>query len=548
MSSRIRRHLSTALIALLALLGLWQPVGAEGPDYALPATFALPWACGETRRLSWDPFGHWEHGKARGLAFDFSMETGIPIYAPLNGQAHFLRDERLFETNYGHYIEIIDPSGWWMVRLAHLRDPQAGERWVERGEQIAYSGSSGATSAHLHLELLVREGNQWVAPDWRALDRLFGVDAAHLIRPPEDGPADGPILVTGGVCAPWELAGPVAIHPPQLRVGERVDVVVPLRNNRPEPAPVGAMQLLLLAPDGEQRLLAAEDALIDEVGDLRVAHWPEQAGRWCAREVLYEDGEHIARLALDEEPPACIEVLLSPLSVVGIGPADATWRVHEPLRVQVEVVNEDDEGVDVDWEALYIEGRDPHGLPWSASVSGVAGATDGALDPLANAVLTMEAARRPTRTGVWTIDHLGLMAEGRRIALQQVEETITVVGPELHARNLRTFAAPGRFVVFMDLVNVGTEAVAADAVEIWGWEPDGERSFSAAIDAVPALAPGEAAYLRFEVYIAGRQGVWELVEGGYWADGAYIALRLPEHDEISLGTLGLARQRRPWAD
>jgi hypothetical protein len=543
-SSQIRRYLSTALIALLAILGIWHPVTAEGPDYALPATFALPWACGETRRLTWDPFGHWEHGKARGLAFDFSMESGTPIYAPLSGQAHFLRDERPFDTNYGHYIEIIDPSGWWMVRLAHLRDAQSGERWVEWGELIAYSGSSGATSAHLHVELLVRRGDAWVAPDWRALDRLFGVDTAHLIRPPEDGPVDGPIRVTGGICAPWEMVGPVAIHPPQLRVGERVEIVVPLRNKRPEPAPVGDMQLLLLTPDGEEHLLVVEDVLIDEVGELRVDYWPEQAGRWCALEVLYEDGEQIARLTLDGEPAACIEVLPSPLRVVGIGPADAIWRVHEPLRVQVEVLNEDDEDVDVLWENLYIEGRDPHGLSWSASVSGV----EGGLDPLANVLLTMQAARRPTRTGVWTIDRLGLMAGDQRIPLQQVEETITVVGPELQVRNLRTFAAPGRFVVFMDLVNVGTEAVAADVVEIWGWEPDGERSFAAAIETVPALAPGQAAYLRFEVYIEGRQGVWELVEGGYWADGVYIALRLPEHEGISLGILGLARQRRPWGD
>jgi hypothetical protein len=543
-SSRIRRHLSAALIALLALLGIWWPVHAEVPDYTLPATFTLPWACGETRRLTWDAFDHWEYGKARGLAFDFSMAPGTPLYAPLSGQAHFLHDERPLETNYGHYIEIIDASGWWMVRLAHLRDPQSGERWVERGELIAHSGSSGVEHAHLHVELLVREGDDWVAPERDSLNRLFGVAAEELIRPPGEGASDDrPIWVTSTACEPWNLIGPVVVDPPRLRVGQSVEIAVPLRNNRLEPASVGAVQLRLLAPDGEEHLLNPEDALVGEVGEMHVTYWPELAGRWCTLGVLYEDDGQMAHLSLDEEQAVCIDVQPSPLDLLGIGPAGATWRVHEPMRIQVEIANagyaESDEDIVLVWDDLYIEGRDPHGLPWSAS----AGAS-GYLDPLAGAEITMYAARLPTKTGIWTIERVGLVIEGRRVPLQQVDQALIVIGPELYVRNLRTFAAPGRFVVFMDLVNVGTEAVAADAVEIWGWEPDGEGAFSAAIEAVPELAPGEAAYLRFEVYVEGRQGVWELVEGGYWVDGAYIALRLPEHDEISLGTVGLARQRR----
>jgi len=87
---------------VIALSG-WR-VEAQGPDYDAPAGFALPWECGQSFRVSWEPEGHWEAGMASGAAWDFGLPEGTPILAPFSGMAYFASDARPLDTTYGHFV------------------------------------------------------------------------------------------------------------------------------------------------------------------------------------------------------------------------------------------------------------------------------------------------------------------------------------------------------------------------------------------------------------------------------------------------------------
>ena len=137
MTAHTLRPYSRVAWILLALLSLAvsTPVLAGEPNYAVPGRLALPWPCGEAYEVTWGPEGHWAHGKATGIAFDFSLPSGTPLFAPANGMACSLLDERFLETNLGPRVEIV-VSDDWLVRLAHLRDPQSGGREVLRARLI----------------------------------------------------------------------------------------------------------------------------------------------------------------------------------------------------------------------------------------------------------------------------------------------------------------------------------------------------------------------------------------------------------------------------
>ncbi|MBC7237147.1 MAG: M23 family metallopeptidase, partial [Chloroflexi bacterium] len=492
--SKVVRLLASILLALAALMA---PAHAAGPDYALPGGFALPWFCGQARRVTWGPVDHWLNYKARGLAFDFSMDPGTPLYAPMSGQAYFLLDERPLETNYGHYIEIVDRSGYWMVRLAHLRDPQSGERSVRAGELIGYSGSSGVPEAHLHLELLVYQDGQWVAPDRQALPRLFGVDATDLVEG---------ALVTNDACkTSFALAGPIALNRPAPRLGEPIELLVPLRNEGLEPLTLQAVQLAVVDPEGRGQIIEATGTwAVPGQGDalIHLYHWPDHAGSWRINRVTCQVDDRAYGLAAEDD------FLIGP-SALQLSAMDAapTLRVGEPLTIAIEIENLGAE--EITWDTLYAEGRDPEGLPWKATAD-----QSGGLSPWNRGRFVLEAERRPLKTGVWHVERVGYTSGGHSLVFAQQEGVLRVSGPELRVRQLRTFAAPGRFIIFMDVANVGTEPATPDRVEIWGWKPGGDASFCASIDAVPGLPPSQAAYLRFEIPTEGKKGPWKLVEGG----------------------------------
>ncbi len=83
---------------------------------------------------------------------DFSIKTGTPVYATGNGVVGFTRSSF---GGYGKQIEINHGFGY-TTKYAHLSGfvVKPGQK-VKRGELIAYSGSTGkSTAPHLHYEVI----------------------------------------------------------------------------------------------------------------------------------------------------------------------------------------------------------------------------------------------------------------------------------------------------------------------------------------------------------------------------------------------------------
>ncbi len=86
---------------------------------------------------------------------DFSLPKGSPIYATGDGKVSLVRSSF---TGYGKQIEI-DHGFGYKTKYAHLNGflVKEGQK-VKRGEQIAYSGNSGkSTAPHLHYEVHVNK-------------------------------------------------------------------------------------------------------------------------------------------------------------------------------------------------------------------------------------------------------------------------------------------------------------------------------------------------------------------------------------------------------
>jgi murein DD-endopeptidase MepM/ murein hydrolase activator NlpD len=89
---------------------------------------------------------------------DFLLRRGTPVVATGNGTVR----RATFSPAYGKFVEIRHPKAGYFTRYAHLSDIpadiQPGEK-VERGETIAYSGSTGRTTGpHLHYEVHNQSG------------------------------------------------------------------------------------------------------------------------------------------------------------------------------------------------------------------------------------------------------------------------------------------------------------------------------------------------------------------------------------------------------
>jgi hypothetical protein len=82
---------------------------------------------------------------------------------------------------------------------------------------------------------------------------------------------------------------------------------------------------------------------------------------------------------------------------------------------------------------------------------------------------------------------------------------------------------------------VGTALAEPEAVEIWGWKPGGE-SFGEHLQPVAPLEVEQAALLQFDIPLQSAEGLWKLVEAGYWLGGAYYRLALPTQPAVAVST------------
>lgn len=505
-----------ALVILTVLASVAVPAGlvADDPAYEVPGRLALPWACGEGYRVTWEPAGHWIERKATGLAYDFSMPEGTPLYAPGNGHIYYLRDDRPFDTNYGNYVEIVVEDDW-LVRLAHLRDPQSGEGPVRAGEFIGYSGRTGVSQAHLHMELFVRDGEGWVAPRPEDLDRLFSLPVADFV--------EGAVVVNDGCPAQVVLDGAVSPDAPVARLGEAVELVVPLRNDGLEAITLDTMQVSLASADGHTIVARAEgEWFLDAKGwaEARVSVRPPSAGEWTVGRVTGGAGE--AAFGLPGEGVITVEP--SDLKLVGIS-VPPEVRAGERIVLEAWVENGGEHELTVN--ELEVRGIQPDGLPWSAITS--SGRT---IDAGEVRRFELEGVTVPERVGEWRIEHVGYRdgqvgPEDDPLLFAAAEQAFTVVGPELQAVSVSTDLEAGVLGVSLLLENVGTETAVVDRVEVWGWKPGGEEAFTMEASIEP-VEPGASALVRLEAPLEGEEGLWRLVEAGYWVDGTYIRVRLPD--------------------
>ncbi|MEA3406679.1 MAG: M23 family metallopeptidase [Chloroflexota bacterium] len=503
-------------VFLLAAICFVLPGAAHAtePNYALPGQFALPWSCGEGYEITWGPEGHWAQHKATGIAFDFSMEAGTPLFAPIDGRAYFLRDERLLETNYGNYVEIVTKDGNWLVRLAHLQDAQSGERDVKTGDLVAHSGSSGVPAAHLHVELLEKEGKTWRCPDYGRLERLFGLPLTLF--------TEGAIIHNRGCPAKVVVGGPIRADA-EVTLGEMVRLSVPLRNDGLGEALLDDVHVLLAGPaDVSGAAQVHGPWTLDGKASLtiEVPFQPTVSGPWAVRGLAYVmDGQPRTVEAGGEITVAPSSLHLSQVrapSHVGVG-EDIT------LTVQIENVGEKDHAFD----DLVLEGERPDGKRWTACVgmSDTLGGGEKGSFVLRSAVV-------PQDVGVWRGMHMGYDKGGKTFYFDEVACSFPVEGPELRADNMRTYVASDILRIFLQVSNVGTAPVHPDCIEVWGWEPDGEHTFSAKQEAPAPLEPGGGTLLQFDVPMGGVQGTWALVEAGYWTKGDYYTIPIPRQGMV----------------
>jgi hypothetical protein len=509
------------LLILIIVAGVAVPGGlfAQDPTYDVPGRFALPWACGEGYVVTWDPTGHWAEGKATGLAYDFSMPEGTPLYSPGHGHIYYLKDERPFETNLGNYVEIVIEEDW-LVRLAHLRDPRSGEGPVRAGEFIGYSGCTGVPLAHLHMELFVRDGSRWIAPSPEQLETLFGLPVADLV--------EGAVVANDGCPAKLALNGPVLPRAPSARLGEPIDLLVPLRNDGLESISIDVLQVSLTAPDGDPMVARAEgewflDAKAE--AEVTVAVFPPRAGEWAVGRVTCGAGE--ATFALPGEGAFLVEP--SDLRLVGVS-VPPEVRTGERIVLEAWVENGGDEDLRVN--ELEVRGVQPDGLPWSAVARQARTIRAGQARRF-----DLEGVTLPERVGEWRLTAVGyrdghIACDGCPLQFAVAERNFDVVGPELRAESLTARLEEGRLSVSLLLENVGTEAAVMDRIEVWGWKPGGEEAFTLEARVDP-LAPGASILVRMEAPLGEGEGLWRLVEAGYWVDGTYMRVRLPDQPTVA---------------
>ena len=500
------------------------PALAAGPDYDVPGRFALPWACGEGYRITWDPVGHWAHGKAKGIAYDFSMQEGTPLFAPVSGMAYFLLDERPFETNFGHYVEIVSEEGDWLVRLAHLCEAQSGERFVRAGELVGYSGSSGVPVEHLHLEVLVRQesgayqGSSWVCPDLDRLGRFFGLPMTDFV--------EGAIITNDGCPAQVLLDGEVRPLRKSTRLGEPVELVVPLRNDGLEPVTLDTVQVSLSTPAGDTIVAEARGKWsLDNKSacTARVSVQPTVAGEWSVGRITYEAGG----VAYGLPAQGVLLVGPSPLRLVHVSTPSTVLDVGNRIVLDVRIENTGNDAIELD--DLYVKGVSSTGLPWFASVG-----HGNALPAKSADEFTLYSLTVPQSVGLWRIQQIGYRREDEVFFFDRVDRSFTVVGPELVANDVKVYASPKTLNIFLNLTNIGTRVALPDAIEVWGWKPDGEHYFSAVNRCVAPLAPNESALIQLEVPLDEAEGVWRLVEAGYWIHGDYYRIAFPGQPAISV--------------
>ena len=114
------------------------------PTPTTSSSFGFIWPAAG-RMTSW-------FGPSHPLGIDIAMSVGTPVFASAAGQVTFVGGHPC--CSYGHHV-IIRHDQTFTTRYGHLsRFAVKLGKWVEQGDLIGYSGSTGAsTGPHLHFEI-----------------------------------------------------------------------------------------------------------------------------------------------------------------------------------------------------------------------------------------------------------------------------------------------------------------------------------------------------------------------------------------------------------
>jgi len=486
----------------------------SGQDYAKVALFALPWACGEGHVITWDPQGHWGANKASGVAYDFRMATGTPLYAPADGVARFLRDDRPFDTNLGNYVDLVTLDGAWLIRMAHLEGTQVGERQVRMGDLLGHSGSSGVQVEHLHLELFVRSGSGWVAPDLKRLTRLFGLPRAEFF--------EGAMLTNDTCSTALVVAGKVTSLDAQAALGEAQRLQVTLRNDSLTDVPCDWVQISLFSPEGLAQVATAEGNWLvpaRQSVSISVPSVLEAAGEWYVGRVTLREQGRVA----GQPAEGTLSVTAPAVQVAAVMPGRALYSVGDLVSLDVLLRNNGTET----WQAdsLVVTGTQADGMPWEARLDGAITLAGGQANRF-----RLQGSFVPQQVGRWRAKRISYGHGDHQLVLGASPCSFGVTGVQLALEQVQAFSGQRQLAVLAVVQNVGSTAGPVDRLEAWGWQPDGETSFTISAQ-TGVMSPGEIKLIWLTTRTVAATGGWHLVDVGYWLRGTYYSAGLPRYED-----------------
>lgn len=495
------------LLVMVILLTIWPGsiIHAQEPAAMQPEQFILPWSEGQSYFITWGPYDHWAAGSLVGLSADFALPEGTSLYAPATGEASFLTDNRPYQYGLGNYIDLV--CGRWKIRMAHLRDSQSGTRRVEQGEFLGYSGSSGASADHLHLELLVMRDSQWVAAQESDLSSFFGIPFIDLV--------EGAVATSTNLAHQLAWASEPTILTDTLQFGQDAGFLLPLTNLSELPVRVSLIQVALIAPDGSTRLAQISgDWTVQPRGNVTISmlYTPEEPGLWMLRQATALNASQTWQLPLEGR----WNVESSALGVVGVA-MSATIEVGK--RVSMDLWLENLSADELVYQHLSLIGQRPDGSTWQVEIN----------EPTripANQLICLHLnSPYASYTGQWRITQLVERTDEHVFTLGAIEQSFTVDGPRLM---IETLELRGPRLLYVSIRNVGTRSAKVDWLEIMGMSDDGGRSMAARTYAVRALAPGETTTLALRLPESSLTAPWSLIAGGYWLEGDYYYMPLPD--------------------
>jgi hypothetical protein len=504
-SQQLHKRLGLILV-MLVLLAIWpSAIQAQDPVAMQPDQFILPWATGQSYFITWGPYDHWAAGKQVGLSVDFALPEGTALYAPATGEASFLTDDRPYQYGLGNYIDLI--CGSWKIRMAHLRDALSGTRYVEQGEFLGYSGGSGASAPHLHLELLVMRDSQWVAAQESDLSSFFGIPFIDLV--------EGAVATSVNLAHPLAWASEPTMLTDTVKLGLNTGFRLPFVNLSDLPVQFNLIQVALTAPDGSPRLAQiAGNWMVPSRGyvTIEMIYTPEMPGLWRLRQATCVSAGQTWQLPLEGqwnvEPVA--------IGVVGVA-MSTTIEIGQPAPLDLWLENRS--ANELIYQHLSLIGQQPDGSAWQVEI-------DEPTRIPANQLICLHL-RSPytTQTGPWQITQLVERTDEHTFTLGTIDQSFIVNGPRLM---IETLGLRGTRSLYVSIRNVGTRTAKADWLEVLGSSVDGNHSLAAKTSSVPALAPGETTTLVLQLPEASLAAQWHLLAGGYWLEGDYYVMPLPD--------------------